>query len=320
MCEDLKEQQDLNAAGSGVLRDFLEFGRTTCAAERYVIFFYGHAYGPMGLFYDADVGRRQASTLRLNDLADSLDQAGSRAAVIVFRDCFMGTLEGAFQLRTVSEFMIATQALAPVTGIWPWLNFMAALMPGAESADVARALAIQLGHFLSVPENRSPFADVPYSLLDLDAVSHVAEPLKALTDALDQARNDPERVSAYAKALEAARVGNPADPKNPGDPALIDVVTMCEQLATLVDHPVAGPASALATMLREQVVRWHHSMNDRYHGTSLFYRPVRSIDIEHSYILSSDEAEAAKDAEYYRTLALCVATGWDRVALNPLPA
>ena len=37
------ERTDLNAADAGVLSEFLKFGCTECPAERYAVFFYGHA-------------------------------------------------------------------------------------------------------------------------------------------------------------------------------------------------------------------------------------------------------------------------------------
>ena len=161
------ERSDLNAADAGVLSEFLEFGCTECPAERYALFFYGHAYGPMGLFYDSASAKRDANTLRLNDLAKSIAHVTNRADIVVFRDCFMSTLETACQLHGKADYMIATQTVAPIAGVWPWLNFMSALMPGASSAAVAESLVMQLAHFLDVEKNRHPFADVPYSLLDL---------------------------------------------------------------------------------------------------------------------------------------------------------
>jgi Clostripain family len=314
----LLEKQDLNAARADVLLDFLRFGQRECHADRYVIAFYGHAYGPMGLFYDAAAGQRDATTLRLNDLAGAIEAAERKATVIVFRDCFMSTLETAYQLRNAAEFMIASQSVVPVAGVWPWLGFMAALMPGAASGDVARAIAVQLAHFLDTPANRGPFADVPYSLIDLGAADEVVAPLKALTDALDAAREDPKRVAACAGALEGARVGLPDDAANPGDPALVDVPTLCDRLQALAGDPVAAPAAALGDVVRNRLVRWAHSQKDAHRGVSLYYHPVTPRDIERSFLVSADPDDAARDAVHYAQLALCEATGWNRIALKPL--
>ena len=47
------------------------------------------------------------------------------------------------------------------------------------------------------------------------------------------------------QALEAARIGFPNDYASPGDPALLDVSTMCDNLTKLSGDAVAGPAQAL---------------------------------------------------------------------------
>ena len=311
------DKDDLNAAGASVLADFLRYGHQACPADRHLIFFHGHASGPMGLFYDRDAKERAANTLRLNDLATSIEATGHQAAVVVFRDCYMNTLETAYQIRHVAEFMIASQAEAPIAGIWPWKGFLAGLTPSANSGDVAQNLAMQLGDFLDDPEHRGVLADVPIALIDLGAVGAIAQPLKALADALEEARPNPQRRAACAAALEGARKGHNL-PKAPGDPSLLDVLTMCGNLIALDPDPVAAPAKALDGVVRSQVVRWHHAQDKGFQGTAIYYRPVSPEAVEQSNIYS--EADAEGDATYYKQLALNQDTGWDRIALNPLTA
>jgi hypothetical protein len=196
---------------------------------------------------------------------------------------------------------------------------MTALMPSASSGDVAKALATQLGHFLDEPANRGPYPDVPIAAIDLGAVGAITGPLKALADALDDARRDPARSRACAQALEGARSGySSKDHVRPGDPALLDVPTLCDSLQALGSDPVAGPAQALGDAVRTRLVTWKHSQQGRYQGASIYYKPVTEKDLERSNIQAEDEAAAQSDANAYRTLALNKETGWDRVALNPL--
>lgn len=313
-----REEKDLSAARASVLSEFLRFGHEQIDAERYVVAFYGHAYGPYGLFCDRETGQREVDTLRLNDLAGAFDPARRKAAVLVFRDCFMNTLEAAYQLRSTAEFMLATQALAPVEGVWPWQTFLQALDPEATSLDVGVSLATHLGAFLDDPKNRGAFADVPYALLDLDAAPAIVAPLRNLGTALEAARTDPARRRACARALESARLGSPEDGERPGDPALIDVPTMCEALGRIDGDPVAEVARDLGAVIGTRLVRWEHSQQRRYRGTSLYYKPVRPVDLRKSFLQAEDPDVAAADAAHYKTLALCQATGWDRVALEPL--
>ena len=313
----LEEEIDLNAARPNVLRNFLRFGQQECPADQYVLFFYGHGYGPLGLFFDADAGLDDAKTMQLGGLADSVEALGDRAAVIVFRVCNVNTLETAYQLKDAAKFMVASQSVVPIAGIWPWETFLTGLFPGAEAGDVAQSIARQLALFLKVPANRTPFADVPYTLIDLGRARAVKEPLKALATALEAVRAQPARASACSEALEAARVGFPDDPRNPGDPALLDVRTMCDNLQKLTRQPaVAGPARALGEVVEGGLVKWHSSQHGRHRGTALFYEPVKKREIARSHIF--DEGTAAQDGRKYRQLALSRDTGWDRIALNPL--
>jgi hypothetical protein len=307
-----REARDLNAAQPDVLEDFLRFGRDECPAEHYVVSFFGHAAGPLGVFSDTTSGSRVHDTLRLPALVGAFRGATRRADVVMFRDCFMSCLEAAYQLRTATEFVVATQALAPATGAWPWRDFMRALTDDASPYDVGLGLTQALAAFLDDPAHRPDLEAVPYTLLDLGAVTGVAARLKALVPALEAARRDPARRRACARALEASRVGSPARGKLPGDPALVDVPTLC-------GDPVAAPAAALGEAVRSTLVRWHHSQTPHHRGVSLFYKPVRPEQIDESYLQASDATVASDDAAHYRALALSRATGWHRIALDPLP-
>jgi hypothetical protein len=313
------DRTDLDAADPCVLTDFLRYGSAECPAKKYAVFFYGHAYGPMGLFYDNSSKQRDPRTLRLNDLAGSLAHGTTCAAVVVFRDCFMNTLETAFQLYGATEYIIATQSIAPIAGVWPWAGFMDSLKSeSTPTVNVAETIVQKLVDFLEHKDNRKPFAEVPYSLLDLCAVPQLVEPLKQLTNVLDAGRSVPSRARAYGRALDAARIGAPSTPHDPGDPALLDVPTLCDHLQALRPDPVAAPADVMKEVVNSTLISRHFSKSGRHKGVSLYCKPTRQRDMDLSYIQSADEKEQARDEAYYRKLALCKATGWDRVALNPL--
>ena len=314
-----RETKDLNAADADVLKTFLRFGQTECPADRYVVSFFGHAAGPLGVFSDSVPGDAVHDTLRLPALVRAFTGCETRAAVVVFRDCFMNCLEAIYQLRDSTEFIVATQALAPAVGTWPWKAFMASLTPDASPYEAGLGLAKALAAYLDDPKHRSGFDAVPYTLIDTSAAEPVATCLTALTEALDAARQDPARARGCAKALEASRVGSPESAKVPGDPALLDVPTMCGRLAALKGDPVAATAVALGRVVGSRLVRWHHSQTRAHLGTSLFYKPVRADDLHRSYLQAEDETVARDDATHYRALALSKATGWHRIALDPLP-
>ena len=311
----VKGLPDLNAASDNVLQDFLQFGREQCPANRYLIYFFGHAFGPMGLFFDGE--NRQPNSLRLNDLADAIERNQGHASIILFRDCFMGTLETAFQLKSSADFVLASQAEAPIDGVWPWDRFLASLVRGQSSLDIGMALGKHLTDFLKKDGNRGPFADVPYSLLDLRASSELVEPLKELVRALEGARTEPRRLARCSNALETARIGFPDSHESPGDPALIDVHTTCSNLQALAPDPVAEPAEKVA-MLLPALVPFSFTLLGQHRGVSLYYKPTTDDDLDRSFIQAADPRDAKQDAAQYRRLALCKASDWGRFALDPL--
>ncbi len=283
-----------NAADADVLQTFLRFGQAECPADRYVISFFGHAAGPLGVFSDSVPGDALHDTLRLPALVNAFKGCENRAAVVVFRDCFMNCLEAIYQLRDSTEFIVATQALAPAVGTWPWKAFMASLTPEASAYEAGLGLTKALAAYLDDPAHRSGFDAVPYTLIDTSAAGQVATGLSAVVEALEAARQDPARARACAKALEASRVGSPESAKVPGDPALLDVPTMCGRLAALKGDPVAAAAVALGRVVGSRLVRWHHSQTRNHLGTSLFYKPVRPDDLHRSYLQAEDETVARR--------------------------
>jgi hypothetical protein len=314
-----KESSDLNSARGSVLQEFLEFGHEQCPAERHVVYFYGHSHGPMGLYFDKDAQQRAPKTsLRLNDLADSLKAPGRRAALVVFRDCYMSTLEAAYQLKDVAEFMIASQSEVPIAGIWPWQAFMDSLTPSATSVDQAKVFARALGRFLMEQPNRGKFTDAPMTLLDLNVANDIVKPLKDLVDVLEEVRQDPRRREACGRAAEESRVGTNKQ-ADPGDPALIDVLTFCDKLNQLQPDPVAARAAELRDVVRRLMVA-HYTQRQLspHQGMALYYKPVTEHDKKVSCIY--DEGFEEEDEKNYRKLALNEATGWDRIALKPLSA
>jgi hypothetical protein len=230
----------------------------------------------------------------------------------------MNTLETAAQLAGVAEFIIASQSEIPIAGIWPWLNVIATLMPSASSKDVARALAMQISRFLDDPGNRGPFADVPLSMLNLDVVGDLFPPMTDLVNTLEAARTDPVRKPFVRGGDGSGPIGFPDDHRNPGDPrssTFRRCATTCAG-SRRIRLPVRR--AAIGEIVRTGLVRWHHSQMGRYRGTSLYYKPVTAKHIERSFIQAGSEEDAARDAEAYVQLALNRATGWHRIALNPL--
>jgi hypothetical protein len=310
-----RSRKDANSARATVFRDFLKCGAEECPAERYLLFMYGHSSGPMGLFFDRDPGH-DARTLRLDHLAESVRTFDGKVAVVIFRDCYMSTFEAAFELRGVVPFMIASQSEVPIHGQWPWIEMMSALVDGGDTDNIGVSLIRHLADFLGDRKNRTPFTNAPISLVDTSMTEIVRDPLKGIVDHLQAGRKDRARAARYAECLEGARIGHNT-PNEPGDPALVDVLTMCANLEALAPDPVAAEAAGLRELVGGRLVPMHFAQLSVGHcGISLYYRPTSARDLRQSNIAA--EGQTQKDDErYYRGLRLCQETGWDRIALDP---
>jgi hypothetical protein len=95
---------------------------------------------------------------------------------------------------------------------------------------------------------------------------------------------------------------------------------MCRNLEELVGDPVIPLAQALGEVVRNRVITSFHVSHGPFQGLVLYYKPTTAKDLQESFVQAGDERDTLSDERYYRTLALSRATGWDRIALNPLGA
>lgn len=316
---------ELNSADAATLRDFLAWGRAACPADHYAVQFWGHSNGPSGIFFDGTPGKRDSGRLLgLAALREAL-QATGPWALALFRDCFVSTLETAYELQGVVGYTLASQSTVPIAGHWPYVPLLAALETGCAAAEAAGVLAANLTHYHASQDNRGPYADVPFTLLDLSVLQTVTRPLNALVEGIDGARSDAMRSRRLRRALESARIGQPDNHTRPGDPALVDLFTLCASLRRVDTDRLGQRAIALidaiwgpeftgdeAIARTDKLVRWHGSSSRAFHGISAYYRPTTRRQTEASAVAWYE------DSKSYQELALCAGTGWDRIALQPI--
>jgi hypothetical protein len=300
---EIERRPETDAAGPDVLHRFLLWARSQVKARRYAILFWGHSCGPGGLFYDNARGR-QPDPLDLGELERAM--RGASLDVVLFRDCWMSTLETAFQLRDVASYAIASQGQVPIKGQWPYVDLFAIMQTATDGNEeaVARALAARLGTFLDDEANRSGLADVPYALLDLRGMGTVAARLSGFVKACHAALRDPALTKLAARAVRVAR------PKRIGDPALIDMRALCSAL-TDAPHPLGPAAAALGSALDERLIKWNRARTPRFGGVSAYWKPSPDVAAE-SLI------DPWMTPLLYNRLAISADTKWNRLALQPL--
>jgi hypothetical protein len=298
-------QPEGNAADPETLYGYFEWVSQVCPADRYLLMLWGHSKGPFGLFSDEPVGPLGAAfakadpwtyvaqTLTLPELRSALRAAKAcfnrKVDIIAFKDCFMSTLETAYELKDAAAYLIASPGIVPVEG-WPYSKMLDQLAATRDPTIAARKVVGELHTYYADPKNRPHRKEVPFALLDTSQVTAVSEPLRAIAARLDAGTS----TSNGAKLRKA--VASAAD----ADPALIDVDRLCR---TLKAHRMREPAERLEAAMKKLV---------REGRVSLFCYPFSRREQSRSIV-------AAHATRYvYGDLAI-VETGWNDVALKAMP-
>lgn len=278
-----------------------------CPSDHVAVFFWGHSAGPAGIFdllagstrplptlirsataladrLPAERARRLRGFISLPHLSGAFAALPQRCDLVVFKDCWMSTLEAACELAEHVDTAIASQSQVPVTGVWPYPKLYRALAGAGDGADqieaarfkpLVKALADRYATLearLPDADGRPAFPSVPFSLLDLTKASEAQAAFGGLAKALGRkSALSGAAQSARSKAFDAASTG--PLPGTAGDIALVDVRTLCDRLAPLV------PAAAIAAVRRvvnDVVVdRQSRGPADNCTGLSLFYHPSK---------------------------------------------
>ena len=144
------------------LEDFIVYAKENVIADRYVLIMWDHGGGTLGGFGLDELNGNAA--LSLGDMKAALSAFGQKFDLIVFDACLMGTVECAYALKDVGEYMIASEDITPTDGIYytTWLNSLSA-DPRLQTAELARLIVDAF--VVHAPQGRE---DVTMSVIRLD--------------------------------------------------------------------------------------------------------------------------------------------------------
>jgi hypothetical protein len=377
-----------DAAKEKTLEGFFNWVAESCPAEEYVIVFWGHSSGPVGLFGDraslqepisrltlpklngvmrtfvASLAGAQENLLEARQCCHKCEtarysdaqparagctnvktkRAQNQAAIVLFKNCWMSTIETAFELAPYAEHMLASQARVPQIG-WPYEDIFSTLdeTDPRETERAAVKLRDHLWNFYSLSRNRAERDEVPYSLLNLSAVENIKDPYRKLLKGLRTLRAQEGGAKIVSDALECATVGDPAladlkgwlrvlscsiqklknqrlperKPDGSTDEAIKKVEAEFERLETPIRSldeqlnrlVVWKREDELQGLTKEDVSRRPSSA---FGGVSVFHYPDQQKDFEESMIAPS----IAADSSVYTALAFEVETRWSTIAVD----
>src|SRR6185503_19670963 len=99
-----------------------------------------------------------------------------------FKNCCLGALETAYELKDVAHFIITSQTRVPGKN-WPYAKIFAPLVARPRATQsIATAMVDGLGDFYAVKANRPSKPEVPFTLLDLKAVTSLTTQMELFVD------------------------------------------------------------------------------------------------------------------------------------------
>jgi Clostripain family len=297
-----------SAGDPATVRRFFDWAYDACPADRYLILFWGHAFGTAGLFPDsrpdAPSTRDLLSLQELERVLGYATRLGDGVPnVLMFKNCCLSNIETAYQLSESCELMLCSQALLPAKG-WPYKGLFGALGAFTKTEEIGPRLLRSLSQFYAQASSTS---DVPFALLRSRAARNIKEPMQALSEGLLSFRVS-EAASRQGMLGDAFRRAGAV-----GDRALPDLVNLCRNLRDpYVPYiaSIAEPALAVEQFVNRELVLGHFAKSSAFNGAGIFYRPDE--EAERRSIVAN-----AIDFSEYSGLAFCKDTGWSDVAMRP---
>ena len=162
--------------------DFINWGVKKYPADRYLLVFWDHGGGTIG-GYGRDENFPNDGSLSLLDLRTAIANSGVKFDLVGFDACLMGTIETAYALEPVADYLLASEEYEMGDG-WSWTGFLSALgaNPAIDTVDLGK---VAIDDFTSY-YFRQRLGEITLSLVDLREVPYVYERMGDFLAAAEQ--------------------------------------------------------------------------------------------------------------------------------------
>ena len=178
--------------------DFCSWAAKEYPADRYILIFWDHGGGTIGGFgYDENYPDAPAFTL--SQLRKAIKASGVAFDMVGFDACLMATVECAWAMEPVADYLVASEQTEPGDG-WSWTGFLNQLGsdPSTDTTDLGKTIIDDFSaHYAETGEE-----DTTLSLIDLREISRVYERLSTF---LDDAADSIEADNALFTTMSGAR-------------------------------------------------------------------------------------------------------------------
>ena len=198
----------LGDVGSGTMldqqsvTDFATWGVQNYPADRYLFVFWDHGGGTIG-GYGSDELYPNTAPLSLLELREGLAATGQKFDLVGFDACLMGTIETAYALEPVADYLLASEEYELGDG-WHWTGFLTALgkNPAIDTVELGK---VAIDDFTEYYFNQRQ-GEITLSIVDLREVPHVYEQMGAFLKAAETTiQADNSRFGEMSQARSRAR-------------------------------------------------------------------------------------------------------------------
>ena len=182
--------------------DFCSWAAKEYPADRYILIFWDHGGGTIGGF-GYDENHPDASALTLSQLRNAIKASGVAFDMVGFDACLMATVECAWAMEPVADYLVASEQTEPGDG-WSWTGFLNQLGsdPSTATTDLGKTIIDDFSaHYAETGEE-----DTTLSLIDLREISRVYERLSTFLDeAADSIEADNDLFTTMSGARSRAK-------------------------------------------------------------------------------------------------------------------
>jgi len=164
----LSSQKNTSIADSVVLANFINYGMSNFASERYSLIFWNHGAGAVtGFGYDELFDKRNMGIAELRSgIKNGIGKSGKKFSFIGFDACLMSSVELAISLSPFADYLISSQELEPGDG-WDYSALLKTLgeRPGIGTDSLCIKIIDSYIHFYK--DNTNSLEKITLSAINL---------------------------------------------------------------------------------------------------------------------------------------------------------
>lgn len=246
------EDTELDTGDFTVLKEFIEFGKKTFPAEKYVLIMWGHGAG-IGSFAVDD---RSKNSMILSELKKAV--SNQDLCVIGFDTCFGGVLECVYELKDCAPFITGCPRMAPSQG-WDYTKLLEEIEKGSmEENQIALSM--------------SRASSIPAFVFDTSKVTSLFQSFEAFARELSYTINDSQSQQQMFETLYNSKSYN-------ADTYPCDMFLEVRALASLFVSSNSQNLKQSAATLVQTIDNTLSSPNGTVAEVSVYFVPLESAGV-----------------------------------------